>query len=528
VATESVPLPDPVARRARLTVGTVRLTVVVVTTLLASAAAHPRDTLNWVLLAVVVGAVALVERDTSVLWRVTIATELAVVAVGVTYTGGARSPLLPYLLAPLFAVGFRAGSGWVFAAAAAAVAMVLSGLRMPELRGRDLVISAAEWGVLGAAFGLIASWVRALLDSADPTVRYQEAYRLLTELRGVTRRLPGTLDPVSAAEALLDHCAALLPYDRAAVLVTVAGERLTPVAVRGAERLDLDLATGGQGPVATAFRNGLVVREVGRRVRSGMTSLLVVPLPGDTARTGVVVLEAAAPNAFPVSALPALGRAVATGATRLEAARVFDDVRNLATVEERQRVAREIHDGIAQELVYVGYELDNLSAELRNAGARERESVVRVRQHITRIIGELRLSIFNLRSTTDTTTGLGAALGEYVRSVAGGAGIAVHLSLSETADRLPPDVEAELLRIAQEAVTNARKHSGAKNLWVAVEVQPPHALLRIEDDGDGIAPHARRGFGSDIMRERATRLGARLAVSRRQPKGTSVVVELGG
>ena len=198
--------------------------------------------------------------------------------------------------------------------------MVLSGLRIPELRGRDLVIAAAEWGVLGAAFGLIASWVRTLLDSADPTTRYQEAYRLLAEeLRGVTRRLPGTLDPVSAAEALLDQCAEVTPYDRAAVLLATSGDRLTPITIRGADRVDLDLTASGQGPVGTSFRSGLVVREVDRQVRSGMSSLLVVPLPGDTTRSGVVVLEAAASGAFPVSALPALGRAVVTGATRLEA-----------------------------------------------------------------------------------------------------------------------------------------------------------------------------------------------------------------
>jgi signal transduction histidine kinase len=529
VATESVPLPDPAARRARLTVGAVRLTVLVVTTLLATADPRPLRALPWVLAAVVAGALALMQRESTRAWRLVIAIEIGIAAVGVGYTGGPRSALLPYLVAPLFALGFRSGPRTVLIMGGGlALAGIMSGLRLPGARVRDVAISAVEWTVLSVSFGLVASWARTLLESADPAARYQEAYRLLTELRGVTRRLPGTLDPVSAAEALLDQCAEVVPFDRAAVLVTSTSDRLTPVVVRGADRLDLDIGVSGSGPVATSFRSGLVVREPDRRVRSGMASLLVVPLPGDDTRHGVVVLEAAAANQFPVSALPRLGRAVAAGATRLEAARVFDDVRSLATVEERQRVAREIHDGIAQELVYVGYELDNLAAELRKNATREREAVVRVRQHVTRIIGELRLSIFNLRSGPETTTGLGAALGEYVRSVAGAAGIDVHLSLSEGRERLAPDVEAELLRIAQEAVSNARKHAAAQNLWVTVTVAPPRAVLRVEDDGTGIASNARAGFGLDIMRERAARLGARLAVSPRQPHGTCVEVELGG
>ena len=123
--------------------------------------------------------------------------------------------------------------------------------------------------------------------------------------------------------------------------------------------------------------------------------------------------------------------------------------------------------------------------------------------------------------------GSGAILGA-LPSVAGAAGIAVHLTLSEDPARLPADAEAELLRIAQEAVSNARKHANARNLWVRLEVDPPHALLRVEDDGQGIDTGARRGFGLEIMRERTERLGATLRVTHRSPTGTCVEVEIGG
>ena len=62
----------------------------------------------------------------------------------------------------------------------------------------------------------------------------------------------------------------------------------------------------------------------------------------------------------------------------------------------------------------------------------------------------------------------------------------MHFSLDESTARLPAAIEAELLRIAQEAITNARKHAGAPNLWVTCEVDPPYAQIEVSDDGHGI------------------------------------------
>jgi signal transduction histidine kinase len=529
VGRETIVLRDHAARRAALTVGAVRLAAAIVAALLAAVSDHPVRTLGWLLGAATVGAVSLSQRYTGLAWRISIAVEIAMCGAGIPVTGGSRSALLPFLLGPFFAVGFRAGARWVGALAAAMAVLLLGGLRHDPIRveERTYLVSAAEWLVLASAFGLVASWARLLVGSADPAARYVQVQRLLGELRGVARRLPGSLDPVSAAETLLDECAEVVPYDRGGVLLGGSTDRLTPLVVRGAERLDLDTSTTGTGAIGEAWRTGLVAREVGRDVRSGMASLVVVPIPSETGPTGVIVLESAAPAGFPQPVVQQLGAIAIASAPRIESAVLFDEIRRIATVEERQRVAREIHDGIAQELVYVGYELDSLATEVDKKKATAAESVRRVRGQVTRIISELRLSIFTLRTAAEPG-GLGAALGEYVRSVAGAAGIAVHLSLSEDPARLPADAETELLRIAQEAVSNARKHSNARNLWVTLHVDPPRALLRVEDDGQGFDETGRRGFGLDIMKERADRLGATLRVTGRAPRGTSVEVEVGG
>jgi signal transduction histidine kinase len=101
------------------------------------------------------------------------------------------------------------------------------------------------------------------------------------------------------------------------------------------------------------------------------------------------------------------------------------------------------------------------------------------------------------------------------------------MSLAETPNRLPAETEAELLRIAQEAITNARKHAEAENLWVSLTVDPPSALLRVEDDGRGLGKARTDSYGIQIMKERARRLRTTVDVLAREPRGTTVEIRLG-
>jgi signal transduction histidine kinase len=94
--------------------------------------------------------------------------------------------------------------------------------------------------------------------------------------------------------------------------------------------------------------------------------------------------------------------------------------------------------------------------------------------------------------------------------------------------RLQVEIEAAIFIIVQEAVTNARKHAGAANLWVTCEVDPPYARIEVSDDGHGMAEQRPDGrYGLAIMAERAERIRGRLEISPRQPSGTTVAVVLG-
>ena len=174
-------------------------------------------------------------------------------------------------------------------------------------------------------------------------------------------------------------------------------------------------------------------------------------------------------------------REVDAHSLRLDTALVFDEIRTMATADERQRLAREIHDGIAQEVASLGYVVDHLASTTRDPDVAQ--GLRDLRGELTRVVADLRLSIFDLRSDVSATNGLGAALSDYVRQVGAKSDLTVHLTLNEAPTRLSPAVEAELLRIAQEAITNARKHASAHNLWVDCWTDPPRASLTVRDDG---------------------------------------------
>ena len=170
----------------------------------------------------------------------------------------------------------------------------------------------------------------------------------------------------------------------------------------------------------------------------------------------------------------------------------------------------------------MGYAIDDLGAT--QADPATSAGLSNLRREVTRIISELRLSIFDLRSDISVGMSLNVALSEYVRSLAIGPHIQVHLFLQEAPERLSIDVEAELLRIVQEALANARKHAHAENIWISSRIQPPLFEIKVEDDGQGLGQGRDDSYGLKIMGERAERIGGDLEVGARDTGGTIVRV----
>lgn len=457
-----------------------------------------------------------------------------VAAVAVVGSGGQASPILPYLLAPSAATAVRLGETGAIPPAGASALVLLAGPISDDIHDfRAYSAAAAEWVALSLVVGLAVGRIRSAMlraPDADQRENYAAAHRLLSQLRTVARQLSSGLDPVTLSEGLLEAMRGVVNFDKGAVYGRSPGGQLVPLAVLGADRIDWDVTLSGDNAFAEAWasQRAVVTTRAHRQLSDGRRrpgSSVAVPLRAGVRTIGIVGLESSIPWQLDRGNLAALEEVADEFGVRLETALLFDEVREVATVEERRRLAREIHDGIAQELASLGYVIDTMTAEARDTAMGDQ--LRSLRSELTRIISEIRLSIFDLRSEVDQFGGLGAALGEYVRSVGTGSQLRVHLSLDEGPARLPAETEAELLRIAQEAITNARKHANARNLWVNCAVEPPSALLRVEDDGVGLQSRREDSFGIEIMRERAARLRARLSITPRESGGTIVEVALG-
>jgi signal transduction histidine kinase len=458
--------------------------------------------------------------------------------------GFGAEAVLPYLAVPLLTAALRRrpteGAALL---GVAAVALVVGGTLLANhgtqvgehspITQPGFLAAGGQWLVLGAIVTCAADTMRQFMQPAEPTPQpYAEATRLLTQLRSVARSLPGaTLDPGGISEHLLEELRLVAPGDRAAVLSASGGGRLVVLAQAGADRVDWETTLDADSAIADAWATQqpqTASRSQARSHRGGDVSSLVVPLVAGVRTIGLVILEADVSSAYPSSVVAEVIGVTGPAALRLEAALLFDDVRSLATNEERQRLAREIHDGVAQELVMVGYGIDNAQATLPEGAEETAEELRTLRGEVTRVITELRLSLFELRSEVDRNGGLAAAIAEYARTLGTSAGLRVHFTFDESTARLPAATEAELLRIAQEAITNARKHAGASNLWVTCTVDPPFAEIEVSDDGKGFADDRPDGrYGLTIMAERAERIRGRLKITPRHPSGTTVAVVLG-
>lgn len=201
-----------------------------------------------------------------------------------------------------------------------------------------------------------------------------------------------------------------------------------------------------------------------------------------------------------------------------------------ATMEERQRIARDLHDTLEQELVGVTMLLDNTAMKLNRDSSPAMEPLSLARRLLRRAREESRSTIRELRSVTLEQRGLPAALDELLRPLATVSGAIFEAKVEGTPQRLSGTVETHLLRIAQEAVANAAHHSGAQHIALWLSYDASAVTLEVRDDGCGFdtaaAFDASMHFGLSGMKERADKIAASLTIESSPGAGTSVHVKV--
>src|SRR6185369_1335005 len=200
-------------------------------------------------------------------------------------------------------------------------------------------------------------------------------------------------------------------------------------------------------------------------------------------------------------------------------------------LEERARLAREIHDTLAQGFVGISSQLDAVAMCMPQETSPARKFLDLARRMARHSLTEARRSVMDLRASALEGQDLAAALESGTRMWTAGSGVEVDVNITGTPGELPQEMEQHLLRIAQEAVANVLKHAGASKIWIKLHTEARKLYLRIKDDGRGFAQDgvfSSRGghFGLIGMRERAERLGGELYLASHEGEGTEVEVKV--
>jgi signal transduction histidine kinase len=260
-----------------------------------------------------------------------------------------------------------------------------------------------------------------------------------------------------------------------------------------------------------------------------VVSTAVVPLTFEDDSLGTLWVASRREQAFGAADLAHLEHLSDQAVIAIQHAWMAAQLQSLAVIEERARIAREMHDGLAQILAYLGLETQTLEL-LARQGDRDLilSELEQVRRNISLAQADVRENILSLRTTLAGDAGLIPAVQEYCREFSVQTGIDVRFvnELGES-PRLTPLAETQLVRIVQEALANVRKHSQAQQVQVSLAAQGACLQVSITDNGVGFDHRpARTHFGLHTMRERSESVGGTLTVTSTPGEGTQVMLWL--
>jgi signal transduction histidine kinase len=347
-----------------------------------------------------------------------------------------------------------------------------------------------------AVLGLIASAtmnIKRLAEDGSATSfgpprrsQLEAANDLLTSLHQIAQRLPASLDIGEVLDSTAGRIRSIVPVDTLAILLddglpnqlsvafssgTALGDqidrsRLPAIAMAAVE--------AGRSTIDSDLHNGLSGRS---------RSAIYLPLAARSSQLGLIAIEHKEPGIYKESELQLLADIAMNAGLEVDNARWFARIRTVGADEERNRIARDLHDRIGQALAYLGFELDRLNA--KSVSDQElRTGVTRLRVDVRSVVQEVRDTLYDLRTEVSDQERLQPVLAKFCSRVAERSGLTITLA---TDPELNVGVrqERELWRIAQEAITNVERHARADSVEVTWSRDGDLAILTITDDGQG-------------------------------------------
>jgi len=256
---------------------------------------------------------------------------------------------------------------------------------------------------------------------------------------------------------------------------------------------------------------------------------LLIPIREDAETAGWFLLF----HREPMDYRPAdLHRAASRGrdlALALEFARAAAEEKESAIFAERNRIARELHDTLAQGFTSILLQIEAAKSLLGEAEKATFVPLDRARDLARESLAEARRAIWAFRPRALDKSDLPTALEWLVRNMAAGSGVGVEFTTRGAPRALTVAIETNLLRIIQEAVTNALRHAAARTIRVRLTFANEVVRVSVEDDGRGLAPRDARsgeGFGLISMRERVENLSGKFLLSSHPSRGTRILVKI--
>lgn len=202
-------------------------------------------------------------------------------------------------------------------------------------------------------------------------------------------------------------------------------------------------------------------------------------------------------------------------------------VETLAAVEERNRLAREMHDTLGHHLTSAAVQLEAIQRIAENDPKRASGIAGEVRQQVREALAELRQTVGRLREPVEIELSLPQALRRLAGNFQAASGLPIHLKLPDFDCPISDMQRLALFRAAQEGLTNVQRHAQAQQVWLSLECLPGRIILQIEDDGKGVtqAP-GNPGFGLVGLRERASQLAGEISLSPRPAGGAILLISL--
>jgi signal transduction histidine kinase len=380
-----------------------------------------------------------------------------------------------------------------------------------------------------SAVAIVLGWLfitainRLERDLVERNRTLESRNEVLRAVYDVSLAVAGQADPNTTISTIVDHARGLLRADAALLALETPIGQLRLRAVSDTAGALEPTKEGEKPPTEDALDCFL---------RPGFGIGVTAPVKHSDKRIGTLAVADAGGRLYEIAEIETLSALAIQVGLAIEAARIQDELQELAVQRERERIARDMHDGLAQVLAYVNTKSQAVSQLLLDGRIDDARGQLRQLESAARSVFEdVREAILNLSGTNVPEHGLAQAIEEYAALFAESAALDINFQATPDAATAPLSAatQAEVFSIAREALTNVRKHAHARDVEIDMRRSNGEVVLTIKDDGVGFeADVLARGrerwphFGLAGMRERAESVGGKVQWHSRPGAGTEV------